>query len=341
MSAEHSYRTAIPPVAEPTRPLWSVMIPTFNCAHYLRETLESVLSQALPPELMQIEVVDDCSTEDNPEAIVQEMGQGRVQFFRQPQNVGHIKNFDTCLKRSKGRWIHLLHGDDLVLQGFYQKMQRIVESNPDIGAAFCRHVYMNEEGHWQKFSPLEQNESGILSNWLERIAVVQRLQTPSIVVRREVYEALGGFDHRLTWAEDWEMWVRIAAHYPVAYEVQPLAAYRMHTESSTGKQVRSGEHIRDIYRVMDIITPYLPADRVYALNLRSREHWALFLLQTTHRCLSQKDVAAAWSQLRSAIQCRNSPLIWLSALPLVLWMVQLMVQPKLRTKQDLLHAHKA
>src|SRR6516164_9197119 len=89
----------IPPGIEPApestaRPLWSVMIPTFNCASYLRQTLESVLTQDRGPEQMQIEVVDDCSTKDDPEAVVRRIGQGRVAFFRKPKNEGAIANFN-------------------------------------------------------------------------------------------------------------------------------------------------------------------------------------------------------------------------------------------------------
>src|ERR1700758_2683106 len=79
------------------RPLWSVMIPTYNCANYLRETLQSVLAQDPGPDVMQIEVVDDCSTKDDPEGVVREIGQGRVQFYRQPKNGGVTRNFNTCI----------------------------------------------------------------------------------------------------------------------------------------------------------------------------------------------------------------------------------------------------
>ena len=67
------------------RPLWSVMIPTYNCAGYLRETLACVLAQDPGPDQMQIEVVDDCSTDD-PQAIVDELAPDRVSFHRQPEN---------------------------------------------------------------------------------------------------------------------------------------------------------------------------------------------------------------------------------------------------------------
>src|SRR5215204_402078 len=94
------------------RPLWSVMIPSYNCARSLPETLESVLLQDPGPRAMQIEVVDDCSTEGDPEALVMELGRGRVSYFRQPENIGHSRNFNTCLQRSRGHLVHLLHGDD-------------------------------------------------------------------------------------------------------------------------------------------------------------------------------------------------------------------------------------
>src|SRR5690348_11057027 len=72
------------------RPSWSVMIPTFNCAKYLRETLESVLAEDVGPEQMQIEVVDDCSDKDDPHAVVREIGRSRVLFHRKSLNEGAI-----------------------------------------------------------------------------------------------------------------------------------------------------------------------------------------------------------------------------------------------------------
>ncbi|HZG65515.1 MAG TPA: glycosyltransferase, partial [Herpetosiphonaceae bacterium] len=74
----HPFRASITPVRDGApRPLWSVMIPTYNCARYLRGTLESVLAQDPGPDHMQIEVVDDGS-QDDPAAVVAEVGRGRV-----------------------------------------------------------------------------------------------------------------------------------------------------------------------------------------------------------------------------------------------------------------------
>jgi glycosyltransferase involved in cell wall biosynthesis len=340
MSEQHSYRATILPVMEGvTRPLWSVMIPTYNCAEYLRETLGSVLAQDPGSNVMQIEVVDDYSTKDDPEAVVQELGQGRVSFYRQPQNVGYIKNFETCLQRSRGQLIHLLHGDDCVLDGFYRKMQRLFEEYPEIGAAFCRHIIMDDWSHWQRISPLERTDSGVLSNWLERIAVKHPLQTPSIVVRRAVYEKLGGFDNRMSsCGEDWEMWARIAAQYPMGYEVEPLALYRDRSNSLTKNSVRTGQNIRDVRKATEIVRAYLPEARARELSNKAGEEWASWALHFAQQMIAKSDTAAAITQIREGLKCSHSGKVIRSAVPLAFkvgkqWLWQ-MVRPSSLLKRE-------
>lgn len=300
------HRARIPPVGdEAPRPLWSVMIPTYNCARYLRETLIGVLRQDPGPELMQIEVVDDHSSDD-PAAVVAELAPDRIAFFQQPVNVGHIENFAACLSRARGQLVHLLHGDDCVREGFYERMAQAFEREPKIGAAFCRHIFMDERGHWRSISRLEQPESGILSNGMERLATEQRIMTPSIVVRRSVYEQLGGFDRRLVCTEDWEMWVRIAARYPIWYEVEPLALYRMHDDSNTGRHLRTGEDARFTRLAIEIFRSYLPPERADTLTRQARETYALSTLRHAHAMMYQHDFPAMRALIRETLQFSSS-----------------------------------
>jgi glycosyltransferase involved in cell wall biosynthesis len=305
-----SYRPAITPLPSGgVRPLWSVMIPSYNCVHFLRETLQTVLAQAPSPEIMQIEVVDDCSTQDDPQAVVAELGRGRVSFFRQPQNVGHSRNFNTCLERSRGRLIHLLHGDDWVANGFYEKMEALFEQHPEIGAGFCRHVITDDSGHPQRCSPVELEVAGVLPGWLDRIGAELPLQPPSMVVRRSVYEQLGGFDTRmLSCGEDWEMWVRVAAHYPVGFEPQILAFYRDTAVSLTKRSIRSGQNIRDGRTAARIMRTYLPSTALKA-NRKGRESVAMWGLHWARLLLEKREYRAALVQLREALRCSLSPAV--------------------------------
>jgi len=256
-----------PPIAAASvdgpRPLWSVMIPTYNCADFLRLALSSVLAQDPGSDRMQIEVIDDASTRDDPESVARELGSGRVGFYRQPTNMGHVSNFNTCIRRARGQLVHILHGDDMALAGFYETMERPFQEAAEIGAAFCRDVRIDAAGDTITTADALAPTSGVLPNWLETIAKGQCLQPPAMVVRRSVYETLGGFDRRIScYGEDWEMWVRIASRYPVWYIPRPLAAYRVHGSSLTAVGTRTGAHARDYRRVIDINRAHLPPQHV-------------------------------------------------------------------------------
>lgn len=254
-------RPFIPPVDEDgPRPFWSVMMPTYNGDERLVEALRSVLAQDRGPEHMQIQVVDDHSTRTDPRTLVEQLAGDRVEFHRQPVNVGHSSNFNTCLARSRGDVVHLLHDDDLVLPGFYERLEAGFRQRPDVGAAFSRFLYADQDMHWHSVSPLESREPGVLEDWAGKIARGQRVTTPCMAVRRSVYEHLGGFDPRITvGGEDWEMWVRIAAHHPVWFEPEVLAVYRMNRPGSlTGDALGSARLAEDMLLATDIVECYLP-----------------------------------------------------------------------------------
>lgn len=309
------HRAVIAPVTgDGPRPLWSVMIPTFNCAAELRVALASVLAQDPGPEVMQIEVVDDCSTADDPARVVAELGAGRVGFHRQERNVGHVANFNSCLQRSRGRLVHLLHGDDFVLHGFYAAMARPFAEVPEVGAAFCRNVYVDDDCRMLSLGPALAAASGVMRDWLARIAVRQLVQPPAMVVRREVYERVGGFDSRiLSYGEDWEMWVRIAAACDVWHEVEPLAAYRIRRGSLSGGAMRTGQNVRDFRTAIALNRAVLPPARAGALTRAASRAAALGALRKAHRLIRAGDLVAPVSQLREALRTSRAPEVGLRA----------------------------
>ncbi len=75
------------------------------------------------------------------------MGKGRVAFYQQKKNVGSLRNFEECLNRSKGHYIHLLHGDDFVKKGFYEEIEFFFKNFPTIGSAISNYNCVNENEH--------------------------------------------------------------------------------------------------------------------------------------------------------------------------------------------------
>ena len=292
-------RAAIEAVApgEP-RPRWSVMIPAYECGAFLGDTLRSVLAQDPGPEAMQIEVVDDASDEDLA-AIVRAVGKGRVDYHRQPDNIGHIANFAECLRRSRGEIVHLLHGDDLVLPGFYEALERGFV-DPAVGAAFCRWQVIDAGGSVTAVAEAEQAVAGPLGDALGRLASEQRIVTPAIVVRRRVWEKLGGFDPRLACAEDWEMWVRIAASYGIWYEPSLLAAYRQHEQSNSGRHFANARELHYTRQAMELFRPLLPRDRADTIIASARRAYSRTALDNANELRRDRRRSAMWAHLRMA-----------------------------------------
>jgi len=288
------------------------MIPTYECAHLLEETLLSVLSQDLGADVMQIEVIDDAS-KDDPRSVVERIGPRRVAFHQQPRNLGATRNLTDCIRRSRGEIIHLLHGDDIVLPGFYTAMDRAFRGEPGLGAAFCRQIFLDARGHRQGLSPLERPTAGLLPDAAPYLASEQRIMTPSICVRRAVYERVGGFLENLVCAEDWEMWVRIAASYPIWYEPEPLAMYRMHDDSNTGRHVRNGEDTRYTAEAIDLIAKYVPFDRAAAVTAQARATYARSALAIAETAFSRGDTGTAAAQLSGALSLSRSPRVLIGA----------------------------
>lgn len=298
----------IPPCThQENRPLWSVMIPVYNGAALLPETLESILVQAPGPEQMQIQVVDDASVDADVKSLVERIGKGRVLYYRQAHNVGSLKNFETCLRLAQGHLVHLLHADDRVRPGYYQKIGHLFERFPQAGAAFCRYDTIDEEGkvRWHHFT--ESSEDGILGDWLLKIAQKQRLQFCCITVRREVYEKLGSY-YGVHYGEDWEMWARIAAHYEVAYTPEILAEYRIHTNSISSRSYTNAQNIRDIRWVIGAIQQLVPEEKrkkVKKAASRNYAHYAMIIANNLWHQTRDKKIAGL--QIREALKMHTDP----------------------------------
>lgn len=304
MKTDSLHRPVINPIQyNQPRPVWSVMIPAFNCTKYIAETIRSVLVQDEGRDKMQIEVVDDFSSDGDLEKLVNEIGCGRVSYYRQHGNVGHLKNFETCINRSYGKIIHLLHGDDYVKPGFYKKLQYAFDHDNEIGAAFTRQIFIDETGNQLEFSPIEQDFAGRLKNQLELLASEQRIMTPSIVVRRDVYEKLGGFDSRLICSEDWEMWVRIASVFPIWYDPEPLAVYRMHLKSNTGRHIRTAEDIKYTRDAINIFKEYLPPKMAKQISKAALKTYAKSAIDMAFKLYMKKDFTAVNAQIKEAFAC--------------------------------------
>lgn len=282
------------------RPRFSVMIPACDPDEKFCASLESVLRQAPGPERMQIAVVDDASSAVDVERLIRSVDRrGRVEFFNGDRRRGLSGNWNRAIDVARGELVHLLHQDDSVHPGFYERLDHGFETVPQIGMAFCRSRIIDNAGRLSKKTSHPRWLPGVIGNWLSTIAERQRVQTPSAIVARSTYETIGGYRPDLCHALDWEMWVRIAVHYPVWYEPRALATYRRHHANETSRLVARGAVWPDMARAIRINAATLPDSLRPALIAASVRWHASSAIRTAERQLAVGDTTSAADTLRS------------------------------------------
>lgn len=307
----------VPPRIDPlpdgiARPFWSVMIPVYNCPpDYLRETLQSVLVQDPGAGEMQIEVIDNCSTDSDPQALVQEIGAGRIGFHRQPRNVGIVENFNTCIRRAEGHWVHILHGDDTVRPGYYARARRGAEQHPEVGALLCRPIYIDEDGQWMGLADVEARIPGVLDkDFAIRQLIDQRIYFVSIVVRRSTYEQLGGFRASLMHCLDWDMWKRVAMRKPIFYDPEPLACFRLHAGADSSRLVQTGENVVDERRSIEFsCADDIPPEQASFVRRAANKAAGVRAARRARSLWKAGNRTAAWRQVSQAMRCSLGPAV--------------------------------
>jgi len=228
----------------------SVCIPTFNGARYLREAIDSVLRQTHAD--FELVIVDDAS-EDGTEDIVRSFSDDRIRFKKNPEHLGMVANWNRCLELSTAFYVTVFHQDDVMLSEALERKIAVMEENPAVGMVHSNVQQIDASGgvlsNWWYSEPRPE-DGGVHSGrvlfdrllWGANVVCC-----PSVLLRRECYQRLGGFDEELPFTADWEMWMRVALHYDVAYLTMPLVQYRRHDENETNRFL-GGRGLEHYYR---------------------------------------------------------------------------------------------
>lgn len=266
------------------------MIPTYEDRSRFLKAIDSVLCQDPGKELMQIAIVDDASKGVNVSEIINshERLRDRVEVYRSSQNRGLAGNWNHAISLARGHFLHLLHQDDYVLPGFYVAMEQGFLKSEKIGMAYCRSQIVDGSDKLLKTCSRERWFSGILNrSWLSRLSIRQRIQTPSVVVRRDVYQAVGDYRSDLCFALDWEMWVRIATKYQVWYEPRALACYRRHDANETSRLNADAKTWADLEKTVEVIASHNAPSVRFALARKSFDWHARSAIRCCKRLLAQ------------------------------------------------------
>jgi glycosyltransferase involved in cell wall biosynthesis len=204
------------------RPLVSVVIPCYNQGRYLAEAIDSVVAQTYRHH--EIVVVDDGSSDETADVCARYPD---VRYLRQ-QNAGLSAARNAGLGISCGEYVVFLDADDRLLPEALQLGVNGLHANPDCAFISGHYRYLKADGTlWREHAqaPVDADRFRAL---LERNYIGMHA---TVMYRRQVLEAVGGFDTRLRSCEDYELYFRIVRDHEVATHGEVVAEYRLHDES--------------------------------------------------------------------------------------------------------------
>ena len=216
-----------------TVPFWSVMIPVHEPdMALLREAVGSVIASGLDHARSEIVMVVHGAVSDELRAYLSVLAAQGITIALHT-DTGMVANWNACITRARGEWVHILHQDDRVRPGFYASLAEGIALAPRIGAAYTQTAFIDGHGTFLRNGHMPKSTAGVVDHWIEHLIVNLTVQCPAMVVRRAAYERLGGFNPDFYYCTDAEMWGRIASEYPVWFDPRPLVEYRVHAANAT------------------------------------------------------------------------------------------------------------
>ncbi|MBW2183914.1 MAG: glycosyltransferase [Deltaproteobacteria bacterium] len=216
-------------------PKVSVIIPTYNRAHVLREAIDSVLSQKYSD--LELLVVDDGST-DHTKEVVSSYTSKLAYIYQEHQGVSAARN--RGIKHTKGDYLAFLDSDDLWLPDKLSTQMRFMEDHPEI------HICYTEE-RWirrgVRVNPMKKHRkySGMIFEHCLPLCIVS---PSSVLIARSLLEEIGVFDEELKVCEDYDLWLRISARYPIYLLDTPLIIKRGGHDDQLSKAMNGQDRFR-------------------------------------------------------------------------------------------------
>ena len=213
---------------EDTRlPFVTVITPAYNQGIFLRDTIESVLSQDYPN--IELLVLNDGSTDDT-EKILQEYT-GRIKWETQ-QNMGQTPTINKGWRNTSGEIITWLNSDDTYLPGAVKSGVDYLMKHPETGIVFADSIFTEADGtHLERTRPVPP------FNYKDFVTGCENpISQPSSFIRREVVQKVGELDPLFYYFMDWDFWLRAGLYFKIDYTPGLWSTYRLHADSKTVAQ---------------------------------------------------------------------------------------------------------
>jgi len=210
--------------------LVSICIPTYNRAGMVGKAIDSALAQSYTN--IEVLVVDNASGDDI-ESVIAGYDDSRLQFFKNKENLGLFGNFNRCIELSKGKYIHILNSDDYIDSNFTKTCVELLETHPNVMMTFSSSVVISDKEP-VKFAIFDHDIIFHAPELFRKLLANEiPITCPSVMVRREVYDAVGLFSCEYPYGGDYYQWLKISKKFDAAFVANAILYFREgdHTET--------------------------------------------------------------------------------------------------------------
>lgn len=197
----------------------SVIIPTYNRADVLAESVRSVLQQSYAD--FELLIVDDGST-DNTDTMIESVSDERIRYLKMPENKGVAAARNEGLRHVRYDYIAFQDSDDYWMPDKLEKQMSFLTQRPEAALLYCPYICQKADGSTLFVPgtniPLSEKQGKIYPYMLKR----NTIGTPSVLLRRKCLESAGFFNESLTCLEDWEFFLRIARDHEIAFQEEAM-----------------------------------------------------------------------------------------------------------------------
>lgn len=235
--------------------LVSVICISYNHAPFIKEALNSVFTQSYPN--LEVIILDDGSKDQSQEKIEQLiLGKENITFLPHVENEGYTQTFNQGLRLAKGEFIIDFALDDVMLPDFIEKsVERLTELGGDYGVSFSNAQYINAQSEVIGDHNAILRKKGLIDkipegDVFEMILKRYFICTPTMVIRKVVFDRMGGYDEGLAY-EDFDFWVRSSRHFKYAYIDEALVQKRKLKNSMSANRYlhRKNEQMVSVFKV--------------------------------------------------------------------------------------------
>lgn len=222
-------------------PMVSVIMPAWNAMRYIHPALDSVLSQSYRD--LELIIVNDGSSDGDYSALAKLDSRVKV-IDGERGGVSRARNLGMSLAR--GRYLAFIDADDLWVPGKLQAQVEYLEAHDDVSIVFGQVARWHPDASgrypdpvvWYPSDEALRTADPRRHGWMYlHILMGSPLGMITPMMRREVYERVGGFDVRLERAEDYEFWLRCSREFRMQGFAAVMAIYRIHPESTMHRMV--------------------------------------------------------------------------------------------------------